>query len=85
VLSNLFAKRFKELEEECNSFPSRITSGTTISSVPNGLWQKWATSVQNLIKAVFSKDSPQYENFTNLFGKCYGYTDEVVLSQIGKL
>ena len=45
--------------------------------MPEGIWQGWATSCQNLIKAVYGEDSPHYINFVEGLKKCKGYDDEV--------
>ena len=38
----------------------------------SGKWEAWATSAQNLIKAVFGENSPHYGNFTDAFKHCVG-------------
>ena len=38
----------------------------------SGEWEAWATSAQNLIKAVFGENSPHYGNFTDAFKHCAG-------------
>ena len=37
-----------------------------------GQWEEWATSAQNLIKAVFGENSPHYVNFTKILDQCTG-------------
>jgi hypothetical protein len=78
MLSDQFARRFTELEQESESLPFHPNSGgRTGSHVPTGIWQKWATSCQNLIKAVFGSDSPHYQNFTKSFDNCAGYDYDI--------
>jgi hypothetical protein len=63
-----------ELEKESESLPFHPNrGGMSGSHVPTGVWEKWATSAQNLIKAVFGVDSPHYHNFTKAFDECSGY------------
>lgn len=45
--------------------------------VPSGIWQQWATSAQNLILAVFGKESPHYTNFIVAFKEGSGYDHSV--------
>lgn len=46
--------------------------GMSGSYVPSGAWQKWATSAQSLIRAVFGEAAPHYVNFVTAFEKCGG-------------
>ena len=64
MLNDKFFKRFEELQKESDSLPA-------------GRWQKWATSCQNLIKAVFGEESPHYVNFAEGLKKCRGYDYEI--------
>ncbi len=54
MLNGTFQKRFQELQGQSDSMnePSRSD------------WQGWATSCQNLVKAVYGENSPHYINFT---------------------
>ncbi|MEJ1464989.1 MAG: DUF4145 domain-containing protein [Candidatus Sedimenticola sp. (ex Thyasira tokunagai)] len=72
MLSNTFSKRFKELETQSGKLPFHANDGYAGSHVPTGVWQRWATSAQNLIKAVFGEHSPHYVNFTDALVKCKG-------------
>lgn len=47
------------------------------SFVPDGQWQKWATSAQNLIRAVFGEQSPHYQNFVKAYEACRGSDSSV--------
>jgi hypothetical protein len=74
MLTEKFQKRFSELKTAAESLPfQRNDDGMKGTHVPNGIWQKWGTSAQNLIKAVFGETSPHYQNFTESFNKCTGY------------
>lgn len=80
----IFQRRFKELQKQSESMPFHSTGGIISGSgshVPSGVWQKWATSVQSLIKAVFGDLSPHYVNFVNAFNKCSGYEHSVKVLQ----
>ena len=63
-----FAKRFQELQKNSESIPfdavrDELHKHRVNHYARNGIWQGWATSAQNLIKAVFGEDSPHYSNF----------------------
>ena len=70
MLADKFSQRFQELQEKSETLPFIENHG--IVRVPSGKWENWATSVQNLIKAVFDENSPHYENFTKAFDHCDG-------------
>ena len=69
-----FLKRFRELQQVSESLP--VVQGT-MPHVPTKEWHRWATSCQNLIKAVYGDESPHYTNFRNKLGSCSGYESEV--------
>jgi len=75
-MKDVFARRFTELEADFNKIPY-YDSGFTGKYVSNGLWQKWATSSQNLIIAVFGESSPHYKNFESVYSKCDGSETKV--------
>ena len=77
MLNDKFLKRFEELREESDSLPFRQGSGGYGSYVPAGRWQKWTTSCQNLIKAVFGEESPHYINFAEELKQCGGSDHEI--------
>ena len=68
MLINQFSRRFQELQKESDLIPFHSNNLSTY--VPCGSWEGWATSAQNLIKAVFGEDSPHYINFTEAVKKC---------------
>lgn len=78
MLAEIFVRRFRELQEQSESLPfHRSGEGMSGSHVPTGVWQKWATSVQNLIRAAIGEDSPHFTNFTSALENCAGYDDDV--------
>ncbi len=77
MLSKTFAKRFEELHAKAGSFSYQKNEGFSGTYVPRSEWQKWGTSVQNLILAVFGEDSPHYENFTEELKSCGGYDYDI--------
>lgn len=73
MLSSTFQKRFTELESSFGSLPYQSNGGGMSGRyVPNGQWRQWATSAQNLIRAVFGESSPHYANFISLYAACGG-------------
>ena len=75
MLTDQFSRRFRELQKESDLIP--FHSGNLSTYVPAGSWEGWATSAQNLIKAVFGEDSPHYINFTEAVKNCAGDGDHV--------
>ena len=76
MVTDKFSKRFAELAEKSQSLEFR---GSEMGGryVPSGVWEGWATSCQNLIKAVFGEDSPHYANFTDAATHCGGQEYQV--------
>ena len=81
MLTDTFSRRFRELEEKSNLLPFHKSSTQSWHSfAAPGDFEEWATSAQNLIKAVFDEDSPHYINFSEAFlvaVKHSGWTDKV--------
>ena len=75
MLTDQFSRRFRELQKESDLIPFHSVNFSTY--VPAGNWEGWATSAQNLIKAVFGEDSPHYINFTETVKECAGGGDYV--------
>ena len=74
MINDIFAKRFKELEDSYGGLRFQPNGGgMTGSHVDAGEWKRWATSAQNLILAVFGEQSPHYQNFLQAFQDCSGY------------
>jgi hypothetical protein len=75
-MNEVFAQRFQELAVSRVRLPFHKTSmGTTI--VPDGEWQGWATSVQSLLRAVFTETGEHYVNFCGAYNKCRGAAHQV--------
>ncbi len=69
MMKEVFKKRFAELEKQYSDIPFKHSDfGRTCEK---GDWQRWATSAQSLIRAVYGDQSPQYENFVAAFNKCH--------------
>jgi hypothetical protein len=63
MINEQFEKRFGELDKYFTKIPIlQMSNGYEYS--PEGAWKGWASSAQNLIKAVFSENSPHYQNFS---------------------
>jgi len=77
MMNEMFVKRFAELERAYSALPFKPASHEGSRYVPTGEWQKWATSVQNLLLAVYGEQSPHYRNFFDVYGRCAGYDNEV--------
>jgi hypothetical protein len=74
MLNPIFQKRFDELKTQFEAMPFKVTDpGYPGTHVPAGIWEQWATSVQNLILTVFGENSPHYSNFLTAFKACAGY------------
>lgn len=39
---------------------------------PSGEWEGWATSSENLIRAVYGEEAPHYKNFREAYSNCIG-------------
>lgn len=44
---------------------------------PSGEWEGWATSSENLIRAVYGEEAPHYKNFREAYSKCGGGEGDV--------
>ena len=70
MLTDKYSQRFQELQKKSETLP--FIEKHRVVRVPSGNWENWATSVQNLIKAVFGENSPHYVNFTKTLDQCTG-------------
>ena len=70
MLTDKYSQRFQELQKKSETLP--FIEKHRVVRVPSGNWENWATSVQNLIKAVFGENSPHYVNFTKILDQCTG-------------
>ena len=70
MLNELFSKRFQELKAESDSIAFK--PGNFEDYAEEGIWKKWATSAESLIKAVFGTESPHYLEFASTKNHCNG-------------
>lgn len=77
MLNPIFQRRFDELKAQIDAMPRRANSGMSGYNFASGDWQKWGTSAQSLILAVFGENSPHYVNFLTGFKECSGYDTSV--------
>lgn len=74
MINDAFARRFVELEQAFGHLQFRPNGGgMTGTNVTSAQWQRWGTSAQNLVRAVFGETSPHYVNFLQAFKDCSGY------------
>jgi hypothetical protein len=78
MLKDTFARRFLELKDEFANIPFQPFRHGVGRFVPNGHWRQWATSAQNLIRAVYGEASPHYRNFAVLYEKTVESEEEVM-------
>jgi hypothetical protein len=78
MLNDIFARRFKELEEKFVALRfvpnGGGMSGTNVSA---GEWKQWATSAQSLIRAVYGESDPHCKNFDDAYKGCSGYDYDI--------
>lgn len=75
-MNEIFEKRFIELD---NIHPKFIFHDGAMGGkyASSGQWEGWATSVENLIRAVYGEDTPHYRNFREAYSKCHGGNHEL--------
>lgn len=66
MLKDAFQKRFNELAVEYNQIQWKPAGPQGVYAEP-GFVQKWGTSAQDLIRAVYGADSPQFKNFEKTY------------------
>lgn len=73
-MNEVFVRRFAELEKGWQAVPFIKTDPyhTDSEYVPDGAWQGWAASVQNLLRAVFGETGVHYVNFSAALQRCGG-------------
>ena len=71
MINDRFATRFSDLQSELDEMPF-IHSTPGRRYVQSGIWEKWVTSVESLIKTACGADSPYYFNFIKAREKCRG-------------
>jgi hypothetical protein len=77
MLKEVINKRFEELHVQSDALPFHKDSNGHFPSAPSGMWEKWATSAQSLIKAAFGEHSPHYTNFVKAFNDSVGWESHV--------
>ena len=45
--------------------------------VPSGQWEGWATSAENLIRAVYGESAPHYANYRAAYNCCQGGESDI--------
>ncbi len=77
MIKDKFLIRFQELEQQLERMPYKYNQENTLIYVSDGYWKKWATSVQNLIRATFGEQSPHFDRFSKAYDNCSGYESHV--------
>ena len=72
MINDRFAARFSDLQSEWDDMPFETSRYDGERYVQSGIWEKWATSVESLIKASCDADSPYYLHFIKAREKCGG-------------
>jgi len=75
MIADRFSLRFKELMAQSDALPINQRDGN--NWCPALEWNKWGTSCQNLIRAVFTENSPHYNNFAKALAQCNGHEDGI--------
>ncbi|HMM51469.1 MAG TPA: DUF4145 domain-containing protein [Burkholderiaceae bacterium] len=79
MINTQFARRFNELADSFAALQFHPNGGGMPGlHVKTGDWNRWATSAQSLILAVYGKGSPHYENFAQAMNSCSGYDHDVL-------
>ncbi len=75
MINDKFETRFSELQNELDEMPyiHGNNNGLYGGLYEPGIWKKWATSVESLLKAACGADSPYYLNFIKEKEKCREY------------
>jgi len=77
MLKETFSRRFTELAASFGTIHFAANGLAPERYSELGQWRQWATSAQNLIRAVFGEESPHYRNFTTSYANCNGYEGSV--------
>ena len=76
-INEVFSRRLKTLQDDFENFQFEEDYYKE-KYVPNGKWQTWATSAQNLIQKICGEESAYYKNFLTAYQKCKsGREDEL--------
>lgn len=77
MLKETFGRRFTELAASFGDINFLIANQLQERYNEAGEWRQWATSAQNLIRAVFGEESPHYKNFATSYDRCNGFEGSV--------
>ena len=77
MINDKFATRFSDLQREMEEMPFMASRQGRQQHVQPGIWEKWTTSAESLIKASCGTDSPYYRNFVDAREKCSGYKSQI--------
>lgn len=75
-MNEIFTKRFAGLADAHDKFTYEDAE-FGLRFCPSGQWEGWATSSENLIRAVFGEEAPHYKNFRESYSKCGGGRSEI--------
>lgn len=75
-MRSTFSRRFAELDAASDSF-SYQSSGMGGRYIQSGGWEGWATSAENLIRAVYGEAAPHYKNYRKEYADCRGSESEI--------
>lgn len=75
-MNEIFTRRFTELDAAHTKISYR-DGGMGGKYAPSGQWEGWATSAENLIRAVYGEETPHYKNFREAYNKCGGSDYEI--------
>lgn len=76
MLNDRILERFQQLQDKSNAM--QLTTGEYVGDYfEQHVWLSWATSVQDLLTAVFGENSPYYVNFIKEMERCNGYEEGV--------
>ena len=70
-MKDTFARRFAELDAAYGRFSYR-DGGMGGRYALSGEWEGWATSAENLIRAVYGEAAPHYKNYRKEYSECRG-------------
>jgi hypothetical protein len=76
-MNNLFARRFQELDQARHAFRWMQHEGDDVLYEMDSAWRGWATSVQNLLIAVFGQSGPHYTNFMTAYDNCSAANSDI--------
>jgi hypothetical protein len=77
MMQDTFSRKFQELSDAISEIGFRPTDDYGFTMVTDGKWRGWATSVQNLLLAVYGESAPHYVNFVTLYQQCGGGRESV--------